>query len=280
MKFGNYECVSIDLGNLLVDGGAMFGVVPKVLWEKKIPADDKNRIHMKANSLLIQGNGKHILVDTGCGNKLSEKEKKIYDIDNDINIDALLSKHGLNCEDITDVILTHLHFDHTGGATGYKNGAVCPTFPSAVYYLQKKQWEAANYPNLRDGSSFIKDNYMPLLDSGVLKIIDGHMNLFEGIDIVVTHGHTPGQQHPLIRGEGTSLFYCADIFPTSAHLPVVWHMAYDVDPLLVMKEKQDILKRALKENWVLFFEHDPDIIAARIKQDPKKGIVIKDSFML
>lgn len=277
MKFGNYECAVIDLGNFLTDGGAMFGVVPKVLWEKKIPSDNKNRIAMKVNALLIQGNGKNILVDTGFGNKLSEKEKKIYDIDQDINMDISLSKHGLSCEDITDVILTHLHFDHTGGATCYKNGSVYPTFPSAVYYLQKKQLEAANNPNLKDMSSFIKDNYMPLVDANILKIIDGPRQLFDGIEILVTHGHTPGQQHPLISGEITSLFYCADILPTSAHIPVPWHMAYDVDPMLVMKEKQNILQRALKENWVLFLEHDPHIVAATVKHDPQKGIVMNNS---
>jgi len=269
MKFGNYECAAVDLGDFFSDGGAMFGVVPKVLWEKEIPSDDKNRIPMKANALLIQGNGKNILVDTGFGNKLSDKEKKIYGIDIDVNMDTFLSKHRLTCDDITDVVLTHLHFDHTGGATFYKDGSVYPTFPSAVYYLQEKQLEAANNPNLRDQSSFIKDSYMPLMDAGLLKLIDGPFQLSEGIDIIVTNGHTPGQQHPLIRGKANSLFYCADIFPTSAHVPVVWHMAYDVDPLLVMKEKQDILERALKENWLFFFEHDPNIVAAFIKQDVK-----------
>ena len=267
MKFGDYECSSVELGSFAIDGGATFGVVPKVLWEKKIPADEKNLIPMKARSLLIQGKGKNILVDTGPGNKLSEKLIKIYNlIKGSTDIDVSLSKHGLDCGDITDVIITHLHFDHIGGSTFIKDGIIAPTFPNATYYLQKDQFEAALNPGVRDVSSYMEENFMPLKEAGVLRLVEGPQELFCGIEIIVTMGHTSGQQHPLIKGEKNSLFFCADLIPTSAHLPVTWHMAYDNYPLILMEEKERLLSRALMENWVLFFQHDQNVAAATVRQ--------------
>ena len=280
MNFGDYECFSIEMGSFYFDGGPMFGVVPKILWEKEIPADGNNLIHMKARSLLIQGNGKNILVDTGLGNKLSEKLKKIYGIEEySTDLDRSLSEHELTCNDITDVIITHLHFDHTGGSTSVKNGKIVPTFPNATYYIQKDQWDAALNPNIRDISSFVKENFIPLEKSGVLKLLDGPIKLFDGIDILVTNGHTPGQQHPLVKGINNALFYCADLIPSSAHLPIAWHMAFDINPLIIMEEKEQFLGRALKENWILFFEHDPLVAAASIKH-AKNGIIIDHNILI
>ncbi len=270
MKFGDYECFSVDMGRFVLDGGAMFGIVPRVLWERKIPADEKNLIPMNARSLLIQGREKNILVDTGLGSKLSEKMIKIYKIDEDsTNIDKSLSKHGLTRQDITDVIITHLHFDHAGGSTCIKNNKVVPTFQNATYYIQRKQWETANNPSVRDRASYMKENFMPLEEAGVLKLIDGPTEIFKGIDLIVTKGHTLGQQHPLIKGETSCLFYCADLMPTSAHLPAAWNTAYDNYPMVLIEEKKKLLSRALKENWILFFEHDPNIAAATIMQGEK-----------
>ncbi|MCD6185964.1 MAG: MBL fold metallo-hydrolase [Deltaproteobacteria bacterium] len=274
MKFGEYECISIDLGNFYTDGGAMFGVVPKTLWKKKIPPDKMNRIPMRAVSLLIKGKRRNILVDTGYGSKLSEKLNKIYGITSCPDIDVSLSRHGLTINDVTDVFITHLHFDHIGGATHIKNNQPVPSFPNAVYYIQKKQWEAAIHPNIRDKSSYIDDNYLPLKKNGLLKLTDGPEKLFPGIETIVTQGHTPGQQHILIKGDPIkneeSLFFCADLIPTSAHIPIAWNMAYDLDPLTIMEEKAHFLKRAIKENWILFFEHDTYITAARITEKNKK----------
>lgn len=279
MKFGEYECRSMNLGNFYLDGGAMFGVVPRTLWEQKIPPNGKNRIPMRAVSLLIQGKGRNILVDTGYGNKLPEKSKKIYKITTSPDIENSLSKHGLSSADITDVFITHLHFDHTGGATCIKDNQTVPSFPNAVYYIQKDQWETAIHPNIRDKSSYINDNYLPLQKKGLLKLINGPEKLFPGIETIITHGHTPGQQHLLIKGDQKikknqeSLFFCADLIPTSAHLPITWNMAYDLDPLGIMQEKIKLLSRAIKENWILFFEHDPYTTAARITEKNKKFIL-------
>jgi glyoxylase-like metal-dependent hydrolase (beta-lactamase superfamily II) len=274
VKFGNYECSSVELGDFVLDGGAMFGVVPKTLWEKKIPADENNLIPMKARSLLIRGNGKNILVDTGPGKKLPEKMKKIYGIsDNSTDVNSALLKQGLTSNDITDVIITHLHFDHTGGSTAIKSGRIIPAFPNARYYIQKSQFEAAMNPGPGDTSSYTKDDFLPLEESGVLTMLDGPGILFPGIEIIVTAGHTPGQQHPIVKGEKASLFFCADLVPTSAHIPLAWHMAYDNYPLTIMREKETLLLKSLKENWIAFFEHDPVIAAASLKYD-KKNIVI------
>jgi len=266
MKFGAYECAAIELGSFFLDGGAMFGVVPKILWEKKIPADDDNFIPMQARSILIRGNGRNMLVDTGPGRKLSEKMKKQYRIDDhstDANVS--LSKHGLTCDDITDVIITHLHFDHAGGSTIIENGNVVPAFPKAKYYIQQTQFETAANPGPGETSSYTKEDFLPLKESGVLEMFAGSCLFSEGIEIIVTNGHAKGQQHPLIKGESASLFFCADLIPTSAHIPVSWRAAYDNYPLTIMKEKEELLSRALKENWILFFEHDPYIAAATIR---------------
>ncbi len=279
MKFGNYECTSIELGYFLLDAGTMFGIVPKVLWEKQIPADAKNRMQMNMRGLLIRGNGKTILVDLGIGAKLAPKEKAIWAFEEEGNMDAVLAQQGLTPAEITDVIITHLHFDHVGGATYIKNGKLSPTFPNADYHIQKAQWETAMNPHPRDRNSFPPINFKPLKEAGVLTLLDGPGALSDGIDLVVTHGHTAGQQHPLIKGDNTSLFYCADLIPTAAHLPLSWIMAYDNLPMTIMEEKHAILERAYKENWILFFEHDCKITAASVQRG-QKGIEIKKTIVL
>jgi len=275
MLFGSYDCFTVVLDSFLLDGGAMFGVIPKNLWEKKIPADAANRIPMAARSLIIRGNGKTILVDTGIGDKLSDKFKEIYDIRATASsMDGRLAPYKLVAADITDVIITHLHFDHTGGSTTIANGDVVPTFPNATYYIQKEQWMLASRPSIRDRSSYMENNYIPLLDQKVLKLVEGPIeNFFDGIDLIVTHGHTRGQQHLLIKGEKQSLFFCADLIPTSAHIPIAWHMGYDNHPLDIMDEKETILSQAIAENWILCFEHDPVVAAASIRKEKGRAVI-------
>ncbi len=276
MRFGSYDCFTVVLDSFLLDGGAMFGVIPKNLWEKKIPADKANRIPMAARSLIIRGNGHTILVDTGIGDKLSDKWKEIYCIKKTASsMDARLAPYNLAAADITDVIITHLHFDHTGGSTTIANGEIVPTFPNATYYIQKEQWALACHPSIRDRSSYIKENYMPLLDENVLRFVEGSIeNFFDGIDLIVTHGHTRGQQHLLVKGGKQSLFFCADLIPTSVHVPIAWHMGYDNHPMDIMKEKEAILSQAMAENWILCFEHDPVVAAASVREE--KGRVVID----
>jgi len=276
MQFGGYDCATVVMDFFLLDGGAMFGVVPKNLWEKAIPADLENRIPMTSRSLVIRGNGRVILVDNGVGDKLPDRFKKIYGIAASAHsMDERLAPLHLSAADITDVILTHLHFDHAGGSIALVGGNLAPAFPNARYYVQQSQWDLACSPSLRDRSSYIPDNFLPLLEHKVLHLMDGPVDdFFEGIHLIVTNGHTPGQQHPLILGSDRSLFFCADLIPTSAHLPISWHMAYDNHPIDIMDEKAALLARAVNENWILCFEHDPVTPAASVRKD--RGRIVMD----
>jgi len=230
---------------------------------------------MQARSLIIRGNDKVILVDTGIGDKLPDKFKKIYDIQTSVSSMAeRLSPFGLTVDDITDVLLTHLHFDHAGGSTAIVDGQVVPTFPNAVYHVQQAQWELACNPSVRDQPSYIPDNFMPLLEQNVLNLVKGASdNFFDGIDLIVTDGHSQGQQHLLVKGDATALFFCADLIPTSAHIPTAWHMGYDNHPLTIMDEKDAILSRALEENWILCFEHDPIVAAASVREEEGRVVL-------
>lgn len=273
MEVGEYRCHGVTMCEFLLDGGAMFGVVPKPLWEQKIPSDAKNRISLTARALLLCGHGRKILVDTGCGTKFSDKERAIYGVTATRSPDEALKAFGLEAAEITDVILTHLHFDHAGGATFLKDGKCLPTFPNATYYTQKRQLNWAQNPTRRDRASFFAENWAPLEETGQLRVLDGNTLPIPGIDLLFSNGHTCGQQLPLIHGETGSLFYCGDLIPTAAHLPLPWHMGYDNQPLLIMAEKEGVLKQALAKNWTLFFEHDPSVTAATVKDTPK-GIAL------
>lgn len=267
MRFGDYDCFPIEFGDFLVDGGAMFGVIPKIQWNEKITADDLNRIKLKTRSLLIQGNGRNILVDTGYGYKLSPDMKSDYGIDqNPMDMNLLLSGFELDIYQITDVILSHLHFDHTGGSTVLKNGRLEPTFPNARYHVQTEQWEQACNPHERDKDSFLSQDFLPLQEYDQLQLLDGSLEIHEGIEVMVSYGHTMAQQHVVVKDPAQSLFFCADLVPTTAHIPVSWHMSYDNKPLDLFPEKDYFLRKAVRENWLLFFEHDPAIAAATLKE--------------
>ena len=271
MKIGPYELFSFEHGRFKLDGGAMFGVVPKVLWEKTNPADGKNRIDMALRSLLIIGNGKVILVDTGIGSKLNEKLMLIYGVDySRYSTGKSLEKMGLKPEDVTDVILTHLHFDHAGGATeADESGTVKPTFPNAAYYIQKGQYAWGKKPSERDRASFFPGNYIPLEQAGQLVLLEESQELFPGIEVRKLFGHTPSMQIVRVTDGSQTLLYCADLMPTASHIPLPWIMAYDLNPLLTLEEKKDILPTAVKENWTLMFEHDPFHAASKVIHDGK-----------
>jgi len=271
MECGGYKCFAVEMCDFLLDGGAMFGVVPKPLWERKIPADEKNRIPLKARTLLLCGHGRNILVDTGCGTKFSEKELAIYGVTSTRSPDEALSDYSLSTAEITDVILTHLHFDHAGGSTFLKDGVAVPTFPNATYYTQKRQLDWAKSPTMRDRASFFSNNWAPMEKSGQLTVLDGNNLPLPNIELLFSDGHTCGQQLPLIKDENGALLYCGDLIPTSAHIPVPWHMGYDNQPLVIMAEKERTLKEAVEKNWTLYFEHDPTIAAVTLKEG-RKGV--------
>jgi len=279
MKIGNYELFAIETGQFALDGGAMFGVVPKVLWSKTNPADDRNRITLMMRALLIVSDGRKILVDTGAGTKLPAKFQEIYGIDNSqYSLVNSLRRYQVDVSDVTDVIITHLHFDHTGGATTLENGVVKPTFPNAIYYIQRKQFEWGLNPSERDKASFFAENFLPLQEAKQLQILEGECELFPGISLIVVNGHTPSQQLVKISGE-TTLVYCADLIPTSSHIPIPYVMGYDLYPLTTIEEKKKLLTQAEKEQWILYFEHDPFTEAVNLKMTDK-GIAVDKRFSL
>ncbi|MBU2510033.1 MBL fold metallo-hydrolase [bacterium] len=270
MRFGDYDCYPLDFGEFLVDGGIMFGIIPKIEWEQSVSADEKNRILLKSRSLLIQGNGKNILVDTGYGSKLSDEIRDLHGVQsNPLDINLLLSGFELDCHQITDVILSHLHFEHAGGATKTFSNKVESTFPNAQYYVQNEQWEYACNPHERDKNNYISDDFLPLNSSRQLQFLEGSVPLFDGIEVMVTYGHTPAQQHVLVKGDDQSLFFCADMIPTTDHIPIAYQASNDNRPLDHFPEKDYFLRKAIRENWVLFFQHDPKIVAATVKNGPK-----------
>ncbi len=277
MKIGKYEIVSVETGRFYLDGGAMFGIIPKPLWERSNPPDEKNRIQMAARVLLLRSEAKTILIDTGMGVKWEEKFKEIYNYYYDANpLFSGLAKHGISSEDITDVILTHLHFDHTGGSTLRQGEKLVPAFPNAEYYVRKENYEWGITATERDKGSYIQDNFQPLISAGVLKLIDGDNFQFdEEIYLPEFNGHTFGQQLPLITDGSSTLFFCGDLIPTSSHLPLPYIMGYDLQPLQTLAEKKDFLKRAVEENWTLFYEHDPLYAASKAVQ-PGKSYALTD----
>jgi glyoxylase-like metal-dependent hydrolase (beta-lactamase superfamily II) len=270
MKIGQYDVFSIETGRFALDGGAMFGVVPRVLWEKRHPPDEQNRIALASRAMLLVGNGRNILVDVGNGDKYNEKLRSIYRIDTSrCNIVASLRQHNLTPADITDVILTHLHFDHAGGSTERVDGALRPTFPRATYHVQRDHWEAAVTPTERDRASFFIDDFLPLKEHGVLQFTEGEGELMPQIRLRLVHGHTRALQCPVVSDGTTTIFYCADLMPTTSHVQLPWIMAYDLRPLVTLEEKRSMLKEAVEQNWILFFEHDPSVAAVRVKQTDK-----------
>lgn len=274
MKIGNYEIYSIKSGMFRLDGGAMFGIVPKVLWNKLNPSDELNRINLSTRSLLLISDKRKILVDTGLGNKFDEKFKSIYAVEN-ISIEDALKQKGFVSDEITDVLITHLHFDHTGGSTKFENGQIVPTFRNAKYYIQKSHFDWALNPSDKDKASFIKDDFLPIKEFNQIEFTDGNFKLDNEIEIILSSGHTPSQQHLKITDGKNTIFYCGDLIPTSAHIPYPYVMSYDLYPLITIEEKKKILPQAFEENWILFFEHDPFTSSVTITEG-KKGFEIKE----
>lgn len=258
MEIGDYKIHVVQTGLFRLDGGAMFGVIPKPLWSKTNPADDRNRIDMCMRSLLLVSDKKKIIIDNGAGYKLSQKLNNIYGVDHSkYTLEHELQKLGYNAEDITDVILTHLHFDHAGGSTKTdENGRLCLSFPNANYHIQKKQWEWGQNPSERDKASFMPENYNLLLEKKQLNFFDGDSKFDNQIDLHIVKGHTPFMQLITVKDESKTLLFAADLFPTTTHISLPYIMGYDLFPLTTLDEKKKFLPKIAEENWILFFEHD------------------------
>ena len=270
MRIGDYDLYSIETSEFSLDGGAMFGIIPKPIWEREAPSDALNRIDMVTRSLLLCSDEKKILIDTGNGTKWEEKYRDIYNIDTSrYNIENSLTKYGFSPDDITDIINTHLHFDHAGGNTKIDDGSIVPTFPNAKYWVTKEHWELANHPSQKDSGSFIEHDWKVLAENGMIETVNGNEPFIKGIDSYITQGHTAGLLHPMISDGTKTLFYGADIFPLAAHISIPWVMAYDVQPVVTMKEKESLLPKMQDEEWILFLEHDPKIQACTVHQDGK-----------
>ncbi|MBI4719668.1 MAG: MBL fold metallo-hydrolase [Chitinivibrionia bacterium] len=267
MRLGNWEVTPCLAGKFKLDGGAMFGVVPKTIWSKLIPADEDNRIPMALRTLVIRGYGKAVIVDSGGGGGWDEKLEKIYQFERGEGLSGSLGALGLIPADITDVIVTHLHFDHGGGLVTPSGDGWSLTFPNAVHHVHEDQWKHALSPNPRDRASYFRERIEILERENVLAMHDAGWSLAPGLDILIVNGHTPGQQLAKVSGGGETVCYCADLIPTSAHIPIPYVMAYDLNPVLAMEEKERFLASAVAESWILCFEHDPFKEACRIAKE-------------
>lgn len=272
-RIGALQVHAIQAGGQKLDGGAMFGVVPKPLWEKRIPADDRNRIQLGMRCLLIEHPSGLILVDSGLGNKENAKFRDIYGVENAgangrTALEDGLAQVGVTPERIDLLVSTHLHFDHAGGNTfADESGAVHPTFPRARYLVQRGEYEFATHANERTAGSYFDRNYVPTLLSGQLDLLEGETEIADGVGVILTPGHTPCHQSVVIRSGGETAIFLADLIPTHMHLPLPWIMGYDVEPLVTLESKRGLLKRVEQENWIVIFVHDALVPWGRVESD-------------
>ena len=275
LAIGRLKVHAIQAGGQQLDGGAMFGVVPKPLWERRIKADERNRIQLGMRCLLIEHERGLVLIDNGAGNKENPKFHEIYGVENSGAQGRTLLEDGLGSvgvrpEDISLMIDTHLHFDHAGGNTWIdESGVVRPTFPNARYVVQRGEYEWATHTNERTAASYFAHNFEPVVAAGQFDFVVGETEIWPGIRLVPTPGHTPHHQSVLLESDGAKAFYPADLMPTSSHVPLPWIMGYDVEPLRTLESKKAILKRAIDEDWLLIFEHDAFVTSGRVAVDGK-----------
>ncbi|MFL3050684.1 MAG: MBL fold metallo-hydrolase, partial [Candidatus Neomarinimicrobiota bacterium] len=259
MILGHYQVQTIVTSHFGLDGGSMFGVIPKNIWSKKLSSDEKNRVSLVTRSIVLFNEDKVILVDTGNGDKWSKKMANILNIQtSDINIINALAKYSLSPSDVTDVICTHLHFDHSGGNTRLEGDEIVPMFSNATYHIHRDNWNWANSPTEKDQGSYRKENWQVIAQNDMFNIIEGDDPICDDIKLILTHGHTPGQIHPLISIENETIFFAGDLIPTKHHFHLPCIMAYDNEPIKSLEEKKRILSEASEKDWIIVLPHDPN----------------------
>ena len=270
---GDFELTFLTDGEYYLDGGTFFGVIPKIMWQRKWPPDEMNRLRAACNSVLIRGGEKTVLIETGIGNKLSDRMRKIYG--HEEKLLKSFEQAGASPEDVDVVINTHLHFDHCGWNTVYRDGKPVPTFPKAHYYVQEGEWRHGQLQTERDRISYISDNYNPLIESGKMTLLKGDQQLLPGVSVRVYKGHTEYMQAVIIESQGKKACYISDLIPTTHHLDVAWGMAFDLYPLDTLYSKKRFYADAVKENWQVLFTHDPKVPAAYVEQTEDGKYVAK-----
>lgn len=266
MRLGDLEFIMLTDGTLRLDGGAMFGVVPKPMWEKKAPSDERNRVLLSMNCLLIRAAGKTILVETGAGDKWDAKRRDIYAIDGAPRLPDQLAAHGVKPEQVDFVINTHLHFDHCGWNTRVADGKAKPTFPNARYVVQQRDFEHAKRPTERDRASYILENYVPVEAAGQWWLLEGEREIVPGVTVFPAPGHTPAMQCVKLEGAGKTAIFLADLVPTTAHLPLAWIMGFDLFPLTTLENKKKWLPQIARNGWLALFAHDTAVRAAYLHE--------------
>jgi len=268
---GSVRIHAIEAGLQWLDGGAMFGVVPKPLWEKRIPADERNRIPLALRCLLVEAPEALVLIDTGIGNKEDEKFREIYGVSNHgdpTRLEDGIRHAGFDPSDVDILVSTHLHFDHAGGNTLRRpGGEIVPAFPDARHVVQRLELDFAGSRNERIRASYLDHNFEPVVRAGLWDLVDGPATVTPGVRVVPTPGHTPYHQSVIVESEGARACFLADVCPTSAHLPLPWIMGYDLEPLVTLESKRGLWERALSEDWLLIFEHDPEVPWGRLDPD-------------
>ena len=270
LRLGDFELTPLLDGYFRLDGGAMFGVVPKALWEKRAAADERNRITMAMRPLLVRGE-RLMIVDAGCGDKMDAKSADIYGFDRRENLDVTLARAGVRAEDVEVVLASHLHFDHAGGFTVKDgSGQVSPRFPNARYLANRGEWEDATHPHERNRASYFAENYVPLGEAGVLDLLPDDQVIAPGIRVRRTGGHTRFHQIVYFESAGKTAVFAADLLPTTAHIDVPWIMAYDLYPMETLDFKRAFVQEAVEREYLIFFEHDPAVAAGYIRQKDKR----------
>jgi glyoxylase-like metal-dependent hydrolase (beta-lactamase superfamily II) len=270
VRLGDFELVPLLDGYFRLDGGAMFGVVPKALWEKRAPADERNRITMAMRPLLVRGE-RLMIIDAGCGDKMDAKSADIYGFDRRENLDVTMARAGIRAGDVEVVLASHLHFDHAGGFTAKDgSGTVRPRFPNARYLANQGEWDDATHPHERNRASYFAENYVPLREAGVLDLLPDDQVIAPGIRVRRTGGHTRFHQIVYIESGGKTAVFAADLMPTTAHVDVPWIMAYDLYPMETLDFKRAFVKEAVEREYIIFFEHDPTIAAGYLRTEGRR----------